>query len=95
MTEDPGARDEQARHGSVSLRFGIGWAKSLAFATGQTPTMRYDRELREAILRDRVHIARNVNATVIPIDEAPHGYEEFDSGVPKKFVLDPQGMLSN
>ena len=42
-----------------------------------------------------MHIARNVNATVIPIDEAPHGYEEFDSGVPKKFVLDPQGMLSN
>jgi len=25
VTEDPGARDEAARHGTVSLRFGIGW----------------------------------------------------------------------
>jgi glutathione-independent formaldehyde dehydrogenase len=93
VTEDPGAKDEAARHGSVSLRFGIGWAKSLTFATGQTPTMRYNRVLREAILSDRVHIARNVNATVLPLEEAPRGYEEFDAGVPKKFVLDPHGML--
>ncbi|NMH96727.1 formaldehyde dehydrogenase, glutathione-independent [Pseudonocardia acidicola] len=93
VTEDPGAKDEAARHGSVSLRFGIGWAKSLTFATGQTPTMQYNRGLREAILNGRVPIAKNVNATVIPLDEAPRGYEEFDRGVPKKFVLDPHGML--
>jgi glutathione-independent formaldehyde dehydrogenase len=77
----------------VSLRFGIGWAKSLSFATGQTPTMQYNRALREAILNDRVHIARNVNATVLPLDQAPRGYEEFDRAEPKKFVLDPHGML--
>jgi glutathione-independent formaldehyde dehydrogenase len=93
VTEDPGAKDEAARHGSVSLRFGIGWAKSLSFATGQTPTMQYNRLLREAILHDRVHIARNVNATVLPLVEAPRGYEEFDHGEPKKFVLDPHGLL--
>lgn len=46
-----------------------------------------------AILHDRVPIARNVNATVISLDAAPDGYAEFDSGVPKKFVLDPHGML--
>ncbi|MDT7691192.1 MAG: glutathione-independent formaldehyde dehydrogenase, partial [Pseudonocardiales bacterium] len=95
VTEDPGARDEAARHGTVSLRFGIGWAKSLTFATGQTPTMRYNRKLREAILHDRVPIGRNVNATVIPLDEAPRGYHEFDTGTPKKFVLDPHGMLGH
>jgi glutathione-independent formaldehyde dehydrogenase len=93
VTEDPGAADESARHGTLSLRFGLGWAKSLTFATGQTPTMRYNRQLREAILNDRVHIARNVNATVPPLEEAPRGYEEFDAGPPKKFVLDPHGML--
>jgi glutathione-independent formaldehyde dehydrogenase len=93
VTEDPGAEDEAARHGSVSLRFGIGWAKSLSFATGQTPTMRYNRALREAILSDRVHIARNVNATVLPLEEAPRGYEEFDRAEAKKFVLDPHGVL--
>ncbi|MDT7675316.1 MAG: glutathione-independent formaldehyde dehydrogenase [Pseudonocardiales bacterium] len=93
VTEDPGARDESARHGSVSMGFGTGWAKSLTFATGQTPTMQYNRQLREAILNDRVHIARNVNATVLPLEEAARGYEEFDAGEPKKFVLDPHGLL--
>jgi glutathione-independent formaldehyde dehydrogenase len=93
VTEDPGAADQAARHGTVSLRFGVGWAKSLTFATGQTPTMRYNRQLREAILNDRVHIARNVNATVLPLEDAQRGYEEFDAGVPKKFVLDPHGLL--
>jgi glutathione-independent formaldehyde dehydrogenase len=79
----------------VSLRFGIGWAKSLSFATGQTPTMRYNRVLREAILSDRAHIARNVNATVLPLEEAPLGYEEFDRADAKKFVLDPHGLLGS
>lgn len=47
-----------------------------------------------AIPHDRVQIARNVNATVIPLDAAPDGYAEFDSGVPKKFILDPHDMLA-
>ncbi|AEA25645.1 formaldehyde dehydrogenase, glutathione-independent [Pseudonocardia dioxanivorans CB1190] len=94
VTEDPGAKDEAAKHGAVSLSLGTGWAKSLTFATGQTPTMRYNRTLREAILHDRAPIARNVNATVIALDDAPRAYREFDAGAPKKFVIDPHGMLN-
>lgn len=30
---------------------------------------------------------------VISLDDAPKGYEEFDAGVPKKFVIDPHSML--
>jgi glutathione-independent formaldehyde dehydrogenase len=30
-----------------------------------------------------VQIASNVNATIIPLDAAPDGYAEFDSGVAK------------
>jgi len=93
VTEDPGASDPNARLGSLSLRLGLGWAKSNSFATGQCPVLRYNRALMTAILHDRVQIARNVNATVISLDAAPDGYAEFDSGVPKKFVLDPHGML--
>jgi glutathione-independent formaldehyde dehydrogenase len=51
------------------------------------------RGLREAILADRVPIARKVNVTVISLDDAPQAYREFDAGAPKKFVLDPHGML--
>jgi glutathione-independent formaldehyde dehydrogenase len=48
VTEDPGALDENARRGSLSLRFGLGWAKSHSFFTGQTPVLRYNRQLMEA-----------------------------------------------
>jgi glutathione-independent formaldehyde dehydrogenase len=37
VTGDPGAKDEAARHGSLSIRIGLGWAKSHSFTTGQTP----------------------------------------------------------
>ena len=93
VTEDPGAETEAAKHGSLSLEFGVGWAKSLGFMTGQTPVMKYHRKLMQAVLNDRAEIAKAVNATVISLDEAPRGYEEFDSGVSKKFVIDPHGLI--
>ncbi|MFB9364235.1 formaldehyde dehydrogenase, glutathione-independent [Actinoplanes nipponensis] len=94
VTGDPGGVDEAAKVGSLSLRLGLGWAKSHSFVTGQCPVMKYNRELMMAILHDRVQIARNVNATPIPLDDAPRGYEEFDRGAARKYVLDPHGMIS-
>ncbi|WP_022919260.1 formaldehyde dehydrogenase, glutathione-independent [Ruania albidiflava] len=93
VTGDPGASDEAAKKGSLSLSLGTGWAKSLAFVTGQCPVMKYHRGLMNAILHDRVNIAKNVNATVIGLDEAPQGYADFDSGTAVKYVLDPNGYL--
>ncbi|MGH3496646.1 MAG: formaldehyde dehydrogenase, glutathione-independent [Nocardioidaceae bacterium] len=93
VTGDPGGVDDAAKVGSLSLSLGTGWAKSLAFTTGQCPVMKYNRGLMMAILHDRVHIAKNVNATPITIDEAPRGYEEFDKGASRKYVLDPNGYL--
>jgi glutathione-independent formaldehyde dehydrogenase len=93
VTEDPGAHDEAARSGNLSLRFGLGWAKSHSFGTGQTPVMKYHRGLMMAILRERIQIAKAVNTTVISLDEAPKGYAEFDQGVARKFVIDPHGIL--
>ena len=93
VTGDPGAKTEAARQGSLSIRLGLGWAKSHSLATGQCPVMRYHRQLMSAILSGRVPIARNVNATVIPLDQAPQGYADFDHGMAKKFVLDPHGLV--
>jgi glutathione-independent formaldehyde dehydrogenase len=94
VTGDPGAKDEAAKVGSLSIRLGLGWAKSHAFFTGQCPVMRYNRQLMVAILHDRVSIAKNVNATAIPLDQAPQGYQEFDQGAARKYVLDPHGLIS-
>ncbi|MDQ3923669.1 MAG: formaldehyde dehydrogenase, glutathione-independent [Actinomycetota bacterium] len=93
VTEDPGAKEEAAQHGMLSMNFGLGWAKSHAFYTGQCPVMSYNRELMLSILNDKAQIARAVNATVISLDDAPQGYQEFDQGASKKFVLDPHGDL--
>ena len=94
VTGDPGASDEAARQGSLSIRIGLGWAKSHSFTTGQCPVMRYHRQLMNAILRDKVQIGKAVNATVIGLDDAPQGYAQFDSGVAKKFVIDPHGSIA-
>ncbi|WP_432509870.1 formaldehyde dehydrogenase, glutathione-independent [Kineococcus sp. SYSU DK001] len=93
VTGDPGGVDEAAKKGSLSLDLGTGWAKSLSFTTGQCPVMKYHRGLMMAILHDKVQIAKAVGATPISLDEAPAAYAEFDAGAPKKFVIDPHGMI--
>jgi glutathione-independent formaldehyde dehydrogenase len=94
VTDDPGSQDEGAKLGNLKMRFGLGWAKSHRFYTGQTPVLKYNRQLMQAILHDRLPIAKIVNATVIPLGEAPAGYKDFDSGAAKKFVLDPHGLVA-
>ena len=93
VTEDPGATDAAAKRGSLSIRFGLGWAKSHSFHTGQTPVMKYNRQLMQAIMWDRLKIADIVGVEVITLDDAPKGYGEFDAGVPKKFVIDPHNLF--
>ena len=93
VTGDPGGIDENAKIGQLGIRIGLGWAKSLSFTTGQCPMMRYHRQLMMAILNDKVQIAKAVNATVIPLEEAPQGYKDFDKGAARKFVLNPHDLI--
>jgi glutathione-independent formaldehyde dehydrogenase len=94
VTKDPGSHDKQAAKGALSLNFGLGWSKSHSFLTGQTPVLRYNRQLLQAILHDRIPIADVVNAQVISLEEAPKGYADFDKGAPVKFILDPHGTVA-
>ena len=55
--------------------------------------LRYNRQLLQAILWDRLPIAKIVNAKVVTLDAAPEGYATFDSGVANKFVIDPHGCV--
>jgi glutathione-independent formaldehyde dehydrogenase len=93
VTGDPGAADDAAKVGSLSIKIGLGWAKSHSFTTGQCPVMKYHHGLMQMILKDKAHIARAVNATVISLDDAPQGYKDFDSGAAKKFVFNPHGEI--
>ncbi|MEU7816126.1 formaldehyde dehydrogenase, glutathione-independent [Pseudonocardia sp. NPDC049154] len=93
VTGDPGASDPDAKEGTLKVRLGLGWAKSHSFVTGQCPVLRYNRKLMMSILHDKAHIADAVNATVIPLEDAPRGYQEFDRGAARKYVIDPHGMI--
>jgi glutathione-independent formaldehyde dehydrogenase len=93
VTGDPGGVDENAKVGRLSIRIGLGWAKSHVFMTGQCPVMKYNRQLMQAILHDKIKIAKAVNVAVIRLDDASRGYEDFDKGAAKKFVIDPHGMI--
>lgn len=94
VTDDPGGVDDNAKTGTLGIRIGLGWAKSHTFATGQCPVMRYNRQLMQAILHDKIQVAKAVNVTMISLDEAPQGYKDFDKGAAKKFVIDPNGMAA-
>jgi glutathione-independent formaldehyde dehydrogenase len=94
VTGDPGGVDENAKIGNLGIRIGLGWAKSHTFTTGQCPVMKYNRALMQAILYDKIHIAKAVNVKVISLKDAPTGYKDFDKGAAAKFVLDPHGLLS-
>ena len=94
VTGDPGAVDDNAKIGMLSIRIGLGWAKSHHFTTGQCPVMRYHRQLMNCILHDKIQIAKAVNVQVISLDEAVQGYQDFDRGAATKFVIDPHGLIA-
>lgn len=89
VTADPGSDDPAAQTGTLSMRFGLGWAKSMSFYTGQCPVMKYHRQLMHAILNDKINIADAVNVQVVSLDDAPAAYQDFDQGAAKKYVIDP------
>jgi len=47
----------------------------------------------QAILHDKIQIAKAVTVMVIRLEDAPKGYVDFDKGAAKKFVLDPHALL--
>lgn len=94
VTDDPGAADDNAKVGRLGIRIGLGWAKSHHFMTGQTPVIKYNRHLMQAILYEKIKPAKAVNVQMISLDEAPAGYRDFDHGAAKKFVIDPHKMVA-
>jgi glutathione-independent formaldehyde dehydrogenase len=95
VTGDPRAVDDHAKIGQLGLRLGLGWAKSHTFTTGQCPVKRYNRRLMNLILSDKAQIAKAVNATVLPLEDGPLGYRDFDRGAARKYVLDPHAMIAS
>ena len=94
MPIDPRSATVMGKIGRPAFEFGRAWDKGLSFSTGQAPVMRYNRQLMNAILFNRVRLSRVLNTTPITLEEAPQAYQEFEKGVAKKFVFDTQGVLA-
>lgn len=91
---DPTFKDEAKKQGKFGIDFGKAWIKSPHMTAGQCPVMHYHRELMEAILWDRMpYLSKLMNVEVISLEQAPEAYHIFDEGSPKKFVIDPHGMI--
>jgi glutathione-independent formaldehyde dehydrogenase len=90
---DPGAPTDLNRQGKMALAFPKAWVKSPSFTAGQTPVMRYNRDLMMAILWDRMpYLTPLLNTEVISLDQAREAYKIFHDGSPKKFVIDPHNV---
>jgi len=74
------------------VRMDNAWIGSIDIA--QKKAFTDNRQLMQAILHDKIQIAKAVNVHVISLAEAPKGYQDFDKGAAKKFVIDPHGTLS-
>ena len=54
------------QEGSLSLRLGLGWAKSQFYYTGQCPVLKYHRKLMMAILQEKVQVRKQSVRLNIP-----------------------------
>ena len=75
--EDPGAATESAKEGRVAFDFGTAFTKGISIGTGQCPVKKYNRELRDLIIRGRATPGQIVSHE-LSLDEAVTGYDRFD-----------------
>lgn len=90
VPSDPGASDEDARHGRLLVPIGKMFEKGLRMGTGQCNVKRYNRRLRDLITAGRARPSLVVSHE-LPLEQAPMAYEKFDMRVEgfTKVVLHP------
>lgn len=92
---DPGAPDEQAKHGQLLVSIGKMFEKGLAMGTGQCNVKLYNRQLRDLIIAGRAKPSFVVS-NELPLSEAPDAYQKFDKRIEgyTKVVLHPGHALA-
>jgi glutathione-independent formaldehyde dehydrogenase len=78
VPEDPGAAEAGAKEGRVAFDWGAAWEKGLSIGTGQCPVKRYNRELRDLIIRGKAHPGQIVSHE-LSLAEAPDAFARFDA----------------
>ncbi|GAA2173292.1 glutathione-independent formaldehyde dehydrogenase [Arthrobacter parietis] len=77
VPEDPGATNDLAKEGRVAFNYGQVFAKGISLMGGQCPVKKYNRELRDLIIRGKAKPSWIVSHEV-SLDEAVDAYAKFD-----------------
>ena len=87
---DEGAATEDAQQGRYDFDYGTAFTKGITIGSGQCPVKRYNRWLRDLIIRGQAKPSQIVSHE-LSLDEAVHGYDQFDKRVDgwTKVVLHP------
>jgi glutathione-independent formaldehyde dehydrogenase len=78
--QDPGASVDGAKEGRYGFDFGTAFTKGISIGTGQCPVKKYNRHLRDLIIRDQASPSIIVSHEV-PLDAAVEAYDKFDKRV--------------
>ncbi|MGX4692028.1 glutathione-independent formaldehyde dehydrogenase [Streptomyces sp. JNUCC 63] len=95
VPSDPGAPNEQAKHGQLLVAIGKMFEKGLAMGTGQCNVKQYNRQLRDLIIAGRAKPSFVVS-NELPLSDAPGAYQKFDKRIEgyTKVVLHPGHALA-
>lgn len=74
---DEGAATEDAKHGRYDFDYGTAFTKGITIGSGQCPVMRYNRWLRDLIIRGQASPSQIVSHE-LSLDEAVRAYDQFD-----------------
>lgn len=77
VPEDPGASSELAKEGRIAFNYGEAFTKGISIMGGQCPVKKYNRELRDLIIRGKSSPSWIVSHEV-SLDEAVDAYSRFD-----------------
>ncbi len=91
LPADPGALDEDARHGKIPIQYGLQWLKGQTMGSGQCPVKKYNRQLRDLIAAGKAKPSWIVSQE-ISLDGAADAYRHFDDRNDgwTKVVIKPQ-----
>lgn len=78
--QDPGAATENAKQGRYAFQYGQVFDKGISMGQGQCPVKRYNRQLRDLIIRGRATPSLIVSHE-LPLDQASEAYDKFDKRV--------------
>jgi glutathione-independent formaldehyde dehydrogenase len=76
---DEGAATEGARKGWYDFDYGTAFTKGITIGSGQCPVKRYNRWLRDLIIRGQARPSQVISHE-LPLDEAVRAYDQFDKG---------------